>query len=389
MSNDLLNLDDLFAEYDEDITDETVEEPAPEPVAESDTSAETDEAEQEAEEKPAPEQSKIVGAPRQKAKPEPDETPILISAEGIGDALQNVDLTGSLFVAEFSVSTWGNNKKDNNASAEVTASKHAKAGMARVNKTLLQSDTLKAIKSLHGNARNNPHYEMTSAYGNVGWRVFTAQTYPDYVHLMGTGISSDPDNVRLGALGMQFAKLVDEFVEEYAEKVQAMQLDLGDLFNAADYPPADRIKEKFAWRVNIMPLAAPSQFHQDMASDIYESVASNYQRHFEEQVASAMQEKWGKMYERLNHLIAAVTDDPAKDGKANRFKESTVDNLKGMLNVLDSFNLTDDPALQDASDKLRDALDGVDAPALRASESLRRETRRKLEAAKAALPSLS
>jgi hypothetical protein len=75
------------------------------------------------------------------------------------------------------------------------------------------------------------------------------------------------------------------------------------------------------------------------------------------------------MAELVKHMRDRLKDGP--DGKALRFKESTVSNLVEFLGTFDFRNVTDDAELKTLVDKARTMLAGVNADDLRTTAGLR------------------
>ncbi len=77
-----------------------------------------------------------------------------------------------------------------------------------------------------------------------------------------------------------------------------------------------------------------------------------------------------------------------EEGKRGKIYQSTLDNVRNFAKLLEESNFTDDPTVALAHAKLRQTLRGLDPEALKKNEPFRDETKRDLEAAIAALPSL-
>jgi hypothetical protein len=79
-----------------------------------------------------------------------------------------------------------------------------------------------------------------------------------------------------------------------------------------------------------------------------------------------------KMSERLDY-----EGGDAKDKKI--FRDSLVNNVREMLSLLTSFNVTQDQRMENMRVQLEDAMMGVSADALREDDSFRKETKSKVD----------
>jgi hypothetical protein len=75
--------------------------------------------------------------------------------------------------------------------------------------------------------------------------------------------------------------------------------------------------------------------------------------------------------------VRAEADEEAKSGKTKRRKiyESTFDNVKGMVDMIRNFNLTDSPELTEAANRLEAIVNTRSLTDLRDSAAARAETR--------------
>jgi hypothetical protein len=73
-----------------------------------------------------------------------------------------------------------------------------------------------------------------------------------------------------------------------------------------------------------------------------------------------------------------LTDDDG--GKRKIFRDSLVENAIEICGLLKSFNITGDVRMDEMRKQLEDTMRGVDADALRDSDSLREQTKRKVDA---------
>lgn len=291
-----------------------------------------------------------------------------ITQKYTADAPQ-VDLASSGMLVALNISIWSANKRDKKASAEMTASKNVKGKLARVNKTLLACPELDAIKRIGDEARQTHHYKMTMPYMRGAVDYLPTEQFQRYVEVM--------DDCR-----KRFDAAVEQFVQKYSWLKVQINADLGDLYDASDYPSEDEVRRKFAFNVDYMPVPQNS-FHQQVSDEQRKALEEHFERRERERTTRMLQTRWAEFFEGVVALLGKISYDTQQEKKdlpagSKRLYDSTVQNLKLQCDMLDSFNVANDPVLRDAVRVVREALSGVDADTLKKNDSRRRATRDKL-----------
>ena len=290
----------------------------------------------------------------------------------------NTDLAPSISAAamlvDFNTSTWAGRKMDKRASAEVTDTNGAKHGAASVHKKLLGScEELKAIHTLVGVARNHYHYRYTMPWSKGGTALLTTEAYFTY-------------KPQMEELQQEFYRLVDVFLAAYSWEITKAQAELGTLFNPSDYPTEDDLRSKFSFTVDYYPMPEAGDWRVDVSREQLTDLQEQFEKSANKRVQDAMNHVWRTLSEHLTHFADRLD---YKDNEQKKiFKEATVDNLLDLIDRLDVLNVTGDPTLSDIKRKLAEATRGITPEALREDETLRLETKKQIDDAIAALPSL-
>jgi hypothetical protein len=293
----------------------------------------------------------------------PNQTPEL-TAPSIGS---------SAMLIELSVSTWTGRKLDKRASKEVTTSNHAASGVANVNKKLLgDCAELDAVQKFVANARNL-HYSMTMPWSDTGMRLLPTAQYFKYHQTM-----TDIQN--------EFERLVDLFMSAYDWEIMQAQAKLGDLFNMDEYPSGDKIRTKFGFRLNYIPLPDAGDFRIDIGNEAMANVKSHYETYYSTQLQTAMNDVWQRAYKALSSMSERL--DYADHEQKKIFRDTLVTNVIDIVELLDVCNVTGDTQMTALKMKLDEALRGVTPEALREDAYLRAETKRTVDDVIKSLPSL-
>ena len=281
-------------------------------------------------------------------------------------------IASSAMLCELSISTWTGRKKDKRASEQVTSDNNASAGVANVSKKLLADCAeLVAIQKLTANIRNM-HYGMTMPRSDTGLRLLPTAQYFKY-------------HEQMTAMQNEYESLVDTFLRDYDNEIINAQLKLGDLFDPFEYPTAESLRAKFGFRLSYIPLPDAGDFRIDVGNEATEQIRTEYQSYYSRQLESAMNDVWHRAYEALSRMSERLdyTDDNKKI-----FRDTLVSNVTDMVELLNVCNVTGDSQMSAMANKLDEALRGITPDALREDQMLRAETKRTVDDAIKALPSL-
>ena len=281
-------------------------------------------------------------------------------------------LSSSAMLVELGISVWTARKLDKRASNDVTASNHAAKGMANVNKRLLDCDELTAIQKFAGNARTS-HYAMTLPWSDSGLRMLPTSKYFDYTKQM-----SD--------LQAQFGRLVQNFLDEYQWEINAVQIKLGNMFNANEYPSTEKVSSKFGFRLNYIPLPDAGDWRVDIGNQQVAELQEQYATFYNAQFERAMGDIWARANEALTRMSERLDYGTNEDKKV--FRNSLVENVVDLIDVMESMNITGDSNMQMQAKRLKTAMRDVTPEALREDAMLRINTKKAVDQVIASLPSL-
>ena len=282
-------------------------------------------------------------------------------------------IASSSMLVELSVSHWTGRKLDKRASKEVVLHNNASTGVANVNKKLLgDCAELIAVQKFVANSRNI-HYGMTMPWSDTGLRLLPTAQYFKYHEAM-------------TAVQDEFNSLVDAFLEAYEWEIMQAQAKLGELFVRDDYPTLDSLRSKFRFRLTYIPLPDAGDFRIDVGNEAAEEIKTHYNNYYSAQLQTAMQDIWQRTYKALTSMSERL--DYGDHEKKKIFRDSLVDNVAEMIDLLRVCNVTNSTQMTAMADKLEDALRGVTPDALREDAYLRAETKRTVDEAIKALPSL-
>lgn len=276
-------------------------------------------------------------------------------------------LSRAAMLVDLSFSQWTGRKKDKTTSDEVVAAKHAKSKKAAsvYNALLGDCKELEDISKFVSKARVN-HMRLTLPWNDTGTRLLPVKATMEYAQFI-----SDTQN--------EFERLVKVFLARYPQLRHMAAFELGDLFDADNYPDVSALESKFALRCEYTPVPSCGDFRLDVDTEVMEEMRVQYEEVLARRMAQATQDMWERLHKQLKQMADRLgTEDGTPTGKPNVFRDSLVENAKELVGLLDMLNPAGDKALDEAKRDLMNALNGVDPETLRQAPTVRQSTLSKI-----------
>jgi hypothetical protein len=256
-------------------------------------------------------------------------------------------------LAALHISKWAATRTDKKVTEDV-ARKHGvnskRAGHYRKHAIDTDHPTYKAVGTAVSSLKSR-HYYWTLPWGENGARILPAANFDKY--------SAD---MRL--LRADFDNAVAQFIADYPALAQKARGELGTLFDPADYP--NDIKSKFGCEVSIMPLPDADDFRVDLPDEAIDEIRSNITRELQQTMTDAMREPYTRLFEYIHTLGTQVGKIGDEKGKGNgRVYDGTVEGLRGLCEILDGLNLTNDAQLSEFGKRASELIDGLSAESIR------------------------
>lgn len=279
----------------------------------------------------------------------------------------NID-TCALLV-EFTTSVWTARKLDKGTTDELVHNKNAASkDAARVNKHLLAGrKELDVIIQHVANVRNRYVNPRTLPWSDSGLRLLPSTRFMEF-------------NSRMQQEEDTFWVLVNEFINVYPTLITAQAMALGDMFKRDEYPSVDRLKEKFGFNVNYIPVPTSGDFRIDVGNAAAQELQEQFNKFSAERVEVAMGEVKTRLKEHLERMSDRLIVDQVNGENVPRiFKNSMLDTGWELCDLVKSLNLVGDPDLERARSRLEQALTGVDAKELRDNPAVRTDVKSQVD----------
>jgi len=274
-------------------------------------------------------------------------------------------IQNSSMLIDLNISVWTGRKQDKRVSDEIDAAKSTKTRAGNYHKKLLAgTQKLDDLQKLVTGIRAW-HYAQTLPWSDGGSRLLPMKNFFDY-------------KATLSDYEVQFNDMVEEFLVEYPTLVTAAAFQLGDLFDADEYPDAERLRDKFRFRFVFLPVPEIGDFRIDINEQHKEELKAQYESFYQNKLSEAMQEAWGRLHECLSRMSEKLSNAESprmtKDGDENYtqiFRDSLITNAVELCELLTKLNVTNDAKLEHARKKLESAIAGVSAKELREDDHMR------------------
>jgi len=251
------------------------------------------------------------------------------------------------------ISFWTARKYDKRISQEIEDQYNAdEAG--RYNKILIAKEHLSNIQKIISAARTF-HYENTLPWNDNGGRLLPSANYFNYVK----SIQSFKDN---------FEREVTNFLRVYPNLKDEARQRLNGMFDEDDYPDVYILETKFNIKSIILPVPEADDFRVNLTDDEVEGVRTSIREQVEASTESAMKDLWKRLFKVVSHMSERLSDPE------NKFKNSLVENIEDLCELLPKLNITDDPGLAVAVNEIKAKLTKNDSQTLRDNDVIRNNT---------------
>lgn len=286
------------------------------------------------------------------------------------DILQAV--RSSAVLADVSISTWGGTRTDAKLLNEMKTQHGATGDVGKVMLNVLAGadDLLKKTRSAFAAVRLR-HYELTLPW--VSDPHATRQEGPRLLPNMLAERYLTEMSIRKGIAKAQ----LDEFLDAYPSLIKEAQANLNTMAGHIRYPSVEDLRSSFRVHFDLEPLPefrTPNGHTMGIPLDgsILDKLSKALHRKQERQMLDAQRHVWERAATPIKKLIDRLNDS-ASEGK-KFFKESTINAVKELVELLPGWNVTDDPAISEITQEIRDLVDGLDSKTLRANDTVRSQT---------------
>lgn len=236
-------------------------------------------------------------------------------------------ITDKAMLVAVHVSMWTAVRHDRRVSNDVAkANGAASTEVGRYNKKLLQeAAALEHLRELVGQIRAY-FYKETLPWSDDGQRVLPAHQYFEFA-------------AKFREFKDQFFAGVAQLMAEYPGYIEQARPVLGDLWRADDYPPLEKLREKFDIELKVLPISTGNDFRVELSEEERSQIAAQIDADVKKSLARGTEELWARMYEAVSHVAARLSLPKP------RLRASTFFKLQEMVEIVPKLNITHDQEL--------------------------------------------
>ena len=259
-----------------------------------------------------------------------------------------MSLSNRAILVNLRISQWTGRKLDKQATGKVESEFATRGKVGNYTKKLLPGAKELDEVSRQTSSMRNFFYEQTLPWFSDGSRILPSKNYLDFTSAFRKRKAD-------------FDLAVQSFVDAYPRIQLEASQSLGDLYNGNEYPDIAELAHLFHCDLNAMPLPDISDFRVEIG----ESERKAFIEKMRETESAAMRDCW----ERLHSVVKRATERLA-DPKAV-FRDSLLDNISEICQLLPKLNVTDDPELEKARQAVEAVVNDVTPEILREAPSTR------------------
>ena len=264
-------------------------------------------------------------------------------------------ITHKAMLAAVHISVWTATKHDRKVSREVADQNGARERAGRYNKQLLMgAGKLESLRSLSGQIRQH-FYKVTLPWSDEGLRLLPSHFLFEL-------------KAKMREYDREFHEGVESFLTVYPEYIREARSELGGLFREEDYPSAEKLRDKFSVKLDILPFPAGQDFRVEMSTEEQARMAREIDASAKEKLAKGTEELWKRLRQVVGHMVERLNEPES------RFHTTLVSNIEELVSVLPALNVTQDPDLDRFASQIRDRLCVHSAKELKKDNLLRSDT---------------
>jgi hypothetical protein len=270
-------------------------------------------------------------------------------------------LSRKAVLVSVNITAWSARKLDRKVTDEVNTLHKATKNAGRYNKLLIAPEHLSELTSMVAKARTM-HHTMTQPWADEGPRILPNALFAKFSEEFRT-------------LKREFAEAADRFAAAYPTFVIERMAELNELFRPSDYPSPQEIRSKFNLDLTILPFPDAADFRSELDEDTVAEIRSQLQATTAGVIDGAMKNTVERIVETVGRMAEKLAGFQPSTGKGEKaegiFRDSLVENVRELAELLPAFNLVGDARLAEITDRIKSELCVEDAQDLRENDDVR------------------
>lgn len=288
------------------------------------------------------------------------------------DASVSSLMASNFLAVTVSVRKWSATTVDADISNELTTSKQATTGAAKVVKSLMAGadSELRAVNSAFDGLRtfvyaNTMPYVASNSGSKKGPRLLPVVNSIEFLK-------------RYHDIHAEAVEALDKFCEVYDERKEQALTNQGQMANRTQYPPSDHVRELFGAYLSVQPVPETSDFSRGMIpSNVAKALGSRMQQQQENAMQVAMDDLRTRILQQVQR-IAEQLGKVAREEKT-RLYSTLIENVRQQVQLLKSSNITSNEQIDHIVERIEKELCTHDVALYRDNPTLADKTAKSAE----------
>lgn len=261
-------------------------------------------------------------------------------------------------LVRLAVTGWNGRRFDRKITDEVNTAHAATKDAGRYNKALLggkKEAPSHADAISQGGAARQTFYGQTLPWADEGWRLLPTKNFEKFTDAMRRSRN-------------KFDESVEQFLADYPGYRENARVLLNGMYREDDYPSVEALRGKFTFSLEFSPVPSQGDFRLDLPADQLTELERSTSERVEQATKVAMDDAWTRLresVEKVKERLTGTDGDGKRKGKLKTFRDSLIDNVTNLADVLTRLNVTNDPDLEAMRARVADELAELDPKTLR------------------------
>jgi len=260
-----------------------------------------------------------------------------------------------------SIKCWPAGKADKETTEKTLAENNALSDSGRFTKRLVSKAKLKAIRDV-ATATRTHWVSKTVPWGESGERLVSGTIVIEF-------------EAKMREFQRQFDIEYAKLESDYLQIVQDEQANLGSLYNPDDYPPVDKLRDKFGITFELKPIESKEDLRIKLSGPFVQRIQREAMMRERANLLKANEEVYTRLFKVVKHMVDRLSEkhvDPeTMEEKFCSFKKTTITNVQDLVSIIPALNLSGDTQLSELAERLKSELENADPVEIRQNEEAR------------------
>jgi len=267
-----------------------------------------------------------------------------------------------------SISMWNYRIKDKKVSGEIASRHGVDERRGKYIKLAVDRGRFRPLEK-RVNEFRSWIYTHTLPADNDGWRILPVGFHEAALR-------------QIREFSADFEVYVDGICSDIGDIIRQAERDLNGLFNPDDYPAVSDLRGKYRFSHAFDVISTESNILADIISSEVDGLKQSIIDRNTAQIQACVADCWERVFDVVGKLKEKCKEEARMvkgEAKAPIFRDSLIGNIRELVEILPTLNISGDVNLEKARQALEAELAGIDPGDLRDSDEARAEVAQKAD----------